>query len=204
MSAVWLMTATFLCLFFAALAAAEKYKVEWRKVGNSITIQCKDSSGQEHLDVKGGLEETSIIFTSKINPSKIVISPNMTSRIQTHGTFPNVQILIKNLSVEDMGPYWCLYSTYKGSGSDYIKGQGSLLLVVTENKDSVTSVQGCKSPPLNMVVVYVVGAAVVLLLLILTFVMWIIRRRSRPSMKPRHVATNNNDVYEDMRGTFRC
>lgn len=114
------------------LLHTDKHMVVWKKVGESITIQCKDSSGQENLEVKRGLEEKTILATSRSSPSKNTICQNLTSRIQTHGTFPNVAILIKNLSAEDTGPYWCLYSTSNHeSGIEFIKGQGSLLLVVT-------------------------------------------------------------------------
>lgn len=37
----------------------------------------------------------------------------------------------------------------------------------------------------------------------LTTVLCLSLQHLRPSVKPRRVATNNNDVYEDMRGTLR-
>ncbi|XP_017277393.1 uncharacterized protein si:rp71-81e14.2 [Kryptolebias marmoratus] len=206
MSAVWRMTPAFLCLCNTLLIVAEAKGAVWRKVGESITIQCKGASDQNCLSVRKGLNDTQIYFTSKASPSKCIIDKDMIKRVQTHGVFPNVQILIKNLTEDDTGPYWCLYSKIDSEyNKETVKGDGSLLLVVTENKAaSTTDVPACESSPLNRAVVYAVGASLVLLIVILVFITWLLRRRSSPSVKPSRVpGNNNNDVYEDMRGTIR-
>lgn len=103
----------------------------WKKVGESITIQCRSASDHESLEVKKGLNETQIFSTTNANPHKKIIIPSMAARVQTNGNFPNMDILIKNLSVDDTGPYWCFYAKFSGKSVETIKGAGSVLLVVT-------------------------------------------------------------------------
>ncbi|XP_054892005.1 uncharacterized protein LOC129363753 [Poeciliopsis prolifica] len=209
MSAVWVKLSTILCLCYTA----EMTGVQWREVGQSITIQCRIDSDQEQLSLKMGLNETEIVVIDGGSKKEIILE-EMKDRVQTHGTFPKYDILIKNLRESDTGPYSCTYSKTGDIEQSFCisttKGKGSVLLVVTENRKEPTTSpsnvpqQKCERLDTNMVLVAIVIAVGVLLIMMLGFVLFITHKTksSDNAMKPRRVATGN-DVYEDMRGTLR-
>lgn len=106
--------------------------VVWRDFGGSVTIQCRSPDpDQEFLTLKRGLGEDHVLVIEN-DTSKNTISKEFTGRLQLHGVFPSVDILIRNLTSGDTGPYWCFYSKFdlKSSQSVSKKGSGSVLLVV--------------------------------------------------------------------------
>ncbi|XP_070837871.1 uncharacterized protein [Chaetodon trifascialis] len=199
MCAVWLKLVTILCLSCTALTGPESGGVVWKDFGGSVTIQCRSSDkDQESLYLKKGFGEDEILFKES-NSETQTISKEFTSRLELHGVFPSMDILIKNLTSADTGPYWCIYSKFDQTSSRPIsmKGAGSVLLVVTD------AVKPCEPENKNLVLVSVVISAAVLLGIIMGFLIWIILKTKtlRSTVKPRHATTN--DVYEDMRGTLR-
>ncbi|XP_025762746.1 uncharacterized protein LOC109201947 isoform X4 [Oreochromis niloticus] len=134
MSAVCLFT-LILCLYGTARTAAGKAETDGhgvvrRNVGEQVTIQCRSASNQDMLYLKKGLnEEEDIYFTDS---NKSTINQKFTDRLQFHGKLPTVDILIKNLTLNDTGPYWCMYkSTDQKYELKTTRGSGSVLLVVT-------------------------------------------------------------------------
>uniref|UniRef100_A0A1A7YBF6 Chromosome 3 SCAF14707, whole genome shotgun sequence, Uncharacterized protein n=1 Tax=Iconisemion striatum TaxID=60296 RepID=A0A1A7YBF6_9TELE len=206
MSAVWLKIITIVCLCCTELTDAG---VVWKEVGQSITIQCNADSEQQLMSfsLKKGLNQDEEIFFTESTSQKHNIKEMMKERVQAYTGFPKVEILIKNLTVNDTGPYWCLYD--KIDNSDHKKkNTNSLLLVVTEKQRAVTATVEtlvCESSSLNVVVLSVVAFAGILLAIMLFLVIWITNKNSRVSSRPEKTSrhTNNNDVYEDMRGTIR-
>ncbi|XP_014832769.1 PREDICTED: uncharacterized protein LOC106910606 [Poecilia mexicana] len=206
MSAVWVKVSTILCLCYTA----EMKGVQWREVGQYITIQCRSSSDQDNLILKTGLNETEIFVLNK-DPFKETIGDKIKGRVQTAGTFPNIDILIKNLRENDTGPYWCTYSktedvTYQ---QKIMKDDGSVLLVVTEKRQetpppSNDPLKKCEEADMNMVLLGIAIAFGVLFIMMLGFVLIIMHKTksSNKAIKQRRVAAGN-DVYEDMRGTLR-
>lgn len=107
---------------------AESSGVQWRDCGEAITIQCRSSEPeQELLNVKKGLSEYVSVFFKKSNSEDITIAKGFMGRLQVNGEFPDIDVLIENLTSADTGPYWCLY---KKSNKSEMKGIGSVLLVV--------------------------------------------------------------------------
>ncbi|XP_041813461.1 uncharacterized protein LOC121621176 [Chelmon rostratus] len=199
MCAVWFKLVTILCLSSTALTGPESGGVVWRDFGGSVTIQCRSPDpDQEFLTLKRGLGEDHVLVIEN-DTSKNTISKEFTGRLQLHGVFPSVDILIRNLTSGDTGPYWCFYSKFdlKSSQSVSKKGSGSVLLVVAD------TVKKCEPEKQNLVLVSVVISAAVLLGIIMGFLIWIILKTKtlRSTVKKRHVTSN--DVYEDMRGTLR-
>ncbi|XP_053194617.1 uncharacterized protein si:rp71-81e14.2 isoform X2 [Scomber japonicus] len=198
MLSVWLRCITSLCLFFTALNAKETH-VAFKDVGEQITIQCRSSKPDRSLSLMKGLHEESQILHRASN-GKNTIAAHFENRLEVNGEMPNTDILIKNLTSEDTGPYWCVYKSFAKSMSEEKRGTGSMLLVVRD------STQPCELTNKSLILGSVVISGAVLLLIILAFFMWYIfksknSRTSSPSKKPRHATTN--DVYEDMRGTLR-
>lgn len=107
----------------------ESSEVLWRDCGEAITIQCRFSNPrQEYLEVKKGLSEDVSVLQKIGNSGQLKIGSEFTGRLQENGAFPNIDILIKNLTSEDTGPYWCLYKM--SNESVRRKGKGSVLVVV--------------------------------------------------------------------------
>uniref|UniRef100_UPI0037E7145B uncharacterized protein n=1 Tax=Semicossyphus pulcher TaxID=241346 RepID=UPI0037E7145B len=200
MSAVCLKLLTIFYLCSTALTGSGSNGVVRKDFKGSITIQCRFTEGDpDNLTVKKGLSEDQVLYREK-DSEKNTITAEFRSRLQVYGKFPNLDILIKNLSSEDTGPYWCTYETFnKKTKQPEIKiGTGSVLLVVAD----ADTEKKCEDSNKSLVLVSVVITAVVLLTIIVTFCIWILKTKNlRTTAKPRRVA--NNDVYEDMRGTIR-
>ncbi|XP_051245009.1 uncharacterized protein LOC127356954 isoform X2 [Dicentrarchus labrax] len=203
MSAAWLKLITILCLSCTALSGPDS-EVLWKDVGGSFTIQCRaPEPEQDSLTLKKGLSKDIDVFHKPSGSDKNTTAEQFKYRLQFNGKFPNVDILIKNLTSNDTGPYWCCYAKFDLNTATVIhkKGTGSVLLVVsgTETKQK----QCDPSSDKNLVLVSVVISAAVLLGIVIGFFIWITLKTKtlRNTVKPRHVTTN--DVYEDMRGTLR-
>ncbi|KAF7221087.1 V-set and transmembrane domain-containing protein 1 [Nothobranchius furzeri] len=196
MSAVWMKIATILCLCCSELTDA---RVMWKEAGESITISCTSDSQLQMMYLMKGLNRDEQIFFTERTKQKHNIKDTMKVRVQAHIVFPKVEVLIKNLTRNDTGPYWCLYKTM--SSSEYTD---SLLLVVTEKQQERTAAV-CESSSVNVVVLAVVAFSVVLLAIMLFLVLWITKKNTRASFRPEKTSSRpkNNDVYEDMRGTIR-
>ncbi|XP_005925547.1 uncharacterized protein LOC102304363 isoform X1 [Haplochromis burtoni] len=196
-----------LCLYGTARTAAGKaetdgYEVIRKKVGQQVTIQCRSASNQEMLYLKRGLNEEEDIFCLTLQKS--TINQKFTDRLQFHGPFPNVDILLKNLTLDDTGPYWCVYKVSSNYELKTSRGNGSVLLVVTESGPAPSPRPVCTGQSQgDLVLVSVVICAAVLIVVLTVFLIWIIIKTKplRSTVKKRQVPVN--DVYEDMRGTIR-
>ncbi|KAM9746387.1 uncharacterized protein ACNS7B_010395 [Menidia menidia] len=201
MSAVWLKTSTILCLCYAALTET----VVWRHVGEDVTIQCRGEAKYESLSLKRGLSQDVTLF-HRAKTNRKTLAKEIEKRSQTNGEFPNMDILIKNLTSNDTGPYWCIYKIVDASTSTLRdnKGKGSVLLVVTENKGGkLPADEDCDQSHQSLVVVSSVISGAVLLGIILAFLIWIILKTRTSCFRPKRRQVATNDVYEDMRGRQR-
>lgn len=109
---------------------AENSEVLWKDVGESITIQCRCENHPESLYVKRGLNKNVDLFFKVKEQKKNTIIAEFKERLQVNGVFPNLDFLIRNLTFEDTGPYWCIYNTLDEHKSITTDGKGSVLLVV--------------------------------------------------------------------------
>lgn len=98
----------------------------------AVTIQCRSETQQEFLTLKKGINEDVQVFNNDGKSGKTTMAKEFTGRLQSNGVFPNVDILIKNLTSDDTGPYWCEYKRFDQQSASFIsvKGKGSVLLVV--------------------------------------------------------------------------
>ncbi|XP_028456159.1 uncharacterized protein si:ch211-188c18.1 isoform X2 [Perca flavescens] len=204
MSAVWL---NILCVSCTALSGPVSSEVVWRDLGKAVTIQCKTPKpNQEYLTLKKGLREEYDVLYIDGKSEKNTIHKEFMGRLQLNGVFPDVDILIKNLTTNDTGPYWCVYKKFDVESSKTLemKGEGSVLLVVAGGPQQDSACLQYHPSDNNLVLVIVICAAL-LLGIIMCFLIWIILKtkttKRHTKKKPRHVT--NNDVYEDMRGTIR-
>lgn len=177
--------------------------MEWRDVGASITIQCRSPLKDNFiLSVKKGINQNVDIVASNSDDNNI--AQGYKERVQLNGGFPNLDILLKNLTSADTAPYWCIYSRFDQESTQLQthRSTGSVLLVVTEKPD-VESVKQCESSDKSLILVCVVISAAVLLGIFVGVFIFVIHKTKtlRTTETPMRVATN--DVYEDMRGTLR-
>lgn len=191
MSALWLRFLSVLCLPCAALSSSEEGGVVWKELGGSITIQCRTAAKEQKiLNLKRGLQKDPI-FAINNDWTSIIRASKVENRTLVKGTFPNLNITITNLVMEDTGPYWCFYSMF-GKTMETKEGKGAVLLVVKER-------QQCAAENTHLYQAAMVGSAALLFIIIVGILLWIIlKTRTRTA---RRVITN--DVYEDMRGTLR-
>lgn len=97
--------------------------VEWKDVGGNVTIGCRPpGEGQTSLSLRKS--EAKILFVHG-KSRKETIASEVSGRLQWTGEFPDIDIIIKNLTSDDTGAYWCEYNT------ELVLGKGSVLLVVT-------------------------------------------------------------------------
>lgn len=116
-----------LCLFFFFFA--EGNNIVWKNVGEDVTIACRTSQEQNHMFLKRGLHEETVLFYADKNSTTSKIEP--ANKIQTRGKFPNITFTIKNLTSTDIGPHWCLFTHYdKNFKGTTDKKYGSILLVI--------------------------------------------------------------------------
>ncbi|XP_010770111.1 uncharacterized protein [Notothenia coriiceps] len=206
MSSVCLKIMTILCLSGTAVSDPGSSGVVLKEIGRDVTIQCRNpQKDQESLALKKGLNMEYDVFFNRHDSEKVTIAMDFRDRLQYNGLFPNIDILIKNVTSKDTDTYWCVYNKF---GTPVTKnGKGSILLVVTEPRtDSLVPRPPCDQSNNNnnyLILVLVVIGAAVLLGIIICFLVWIITKTKslRSAKKPRRVATN--DVYEEMRGTIR-
>lgn len=107
----------------------------WRLPGKDVTIQCRyeKEDNVEALLVMRGLSEDDVFRLNSDNLDNPLIKEPFRGRLQYTGTFPNLDILIKNLMGNDTGPYWCYTQVLRKvkRRSETVKAEGSVLLVVS-------------------------------------------------------------------------
>ncbi|KAM6913879.1 uncharacterized protein PEZ65_014394 isoform 2-T2 [Lycodopsis pacificus] len=197
MSAVYLKLTAVLCLSCTALSGpGSSGGVVWRDFGEAITIQCRcPEQGPDSMTLQQGLSDKTLVLFKDGKSEKTNTAKEFSGRLQLNGVFPNMDILIMNLTANDTGTYWCMYMKFDRVTSDYkeVKGSGSVLLVVTDTRCDAQSDSN------NLILVSVVICAATLLGIIICFLIWIIlKTKMCTAKKPRFVP--NNDVYEEMRG----
>ncbi|XP_029364770.1 tyrosine-protein phosphatase non-receptor type substrate 1-like isoform X2 [Echeneis naucrates] len=200
MSASWRTFVTILYFACAALSNKESSRVQWKKAGEPITIQCRSSErGITSIQLSKGLHKEVQIYYRYYDTEKFIIDANYKSRIQLNVKFPNTDFLISNLTPADTGPYWCVFKKFESGATKLVDGNGSVLLVVADVRhENVQSGQICEAD-LNSVLLMIVVAASVLLgaLSVALICIYIKTRKLSSTVKPRRVTSN--DVYEDMR-----
>lgn len=120
-------------------------KVERKESGAVHTIHCKSlEDNNSQLYLKKGIEEETSVFVQDRMSGQPTINDAYKGRLDVNGKFPNMEIVIKNLTTDDTGPYWCKYAGEDAKKQmTEKKGLGSVLLVVTGESLLLTSQKLC-------------------------------------------------------------
>ncbi|KAM9471929.1 jupiter microtubule associated homolog 1b isoform 3-T5 [Salvelinus alpinus] len=167
MSAPSLCCAIFLCLLCSTLAEkGNKGLLVRKQEGDTMTIHCSTSlPDQENLSVYMRLtKEIQVLYFHQAT-EKFILHERFKLRLMTNGRLNKMDITITNLTIEDSGAYWCVYSVYKKTKLEKTEGEGAVLLVVNGLGMSW-----------YMVLVSAVTAGSVLLLSLLILFTWVIPR----------------------------
>ncbi|XP_072298316.1 uncharacterized protein [Eucyclogobius newberryi] len=203
MSTSWRFCLRVFVVFCISVSTTSCSKVKWATPGESITIKCEcKESPEEAIQIKvtKGPEKNADIFSKTKFSKEVMAYPD---RTQIYGKFPNFQILLKHLTTNDTGVYWC---DYKQENND-VAGEGSLLLVVRVHSPggdkSTVSPPTCDLANKNLVVTLVSISSAVLIAFFIVLLLFAIRKVKfcHGEYKPRPIP--HNEVYEDMRGTIR-
>lgn len=116
----------------------------WRTPGKDVAIQCRLETQDEvqSLSVTRGLAQDDVFHVEADSKDKPLIKDPFHGRLQYSGTYPNLDILIKNLYLNDTGPYWCICRKVNKIKREttIVKTKGSVLLVVSGKPSSISLV----------------------------------------------------------------
>lgn len=206
-----------LTVFYICISMALCDKVVWRNTGESITIQCRCQYEVYSISLKKGLtKDEDIFYKTKKSDKNSFAYP---SRSSVYENFPSFDIIIKNVTKNDTGVYWCMYSKYNQTirRTETVEGDGSVLLVVTDpiNKagkstaadiamvDKSASDEQCIQSHQSLVMTSVVISATLLIIFFVVLLLLVLRKVRHLKVKNKPRPAPSNDVYEDMRGTIR-
>lgn len=114
----------------------------WRTPGKDVSIQCRPENQDQvqSVSVMRGLTKDDVFRVEADSKEKPLIKDPFHGRLQYSGTYPNLDILIKNLYLNDTGPYWCICQKVNRmkKETETVKTKGSVLLVVSGKPSSIS------------------------------------------------------------------
>ncbi|XP_019751979.1 uncharacterized protein LOC109531886 [Hippocampus comes] len=130
--------ATLLCLFCTTPAkTVENIEVIRRPPGGSVSIQCSHvPQGEMHMTFFKGLKKDFQIL--HMMSQKTTTAKEFSGRLRVEGIFPNVDVIISNLTSEDTGLYFCDYQWYDDARSEQkrVDDDSPVMLVVEGERTS--------------------------------------------------------------------
>uniref|UniRef100_A0A673XNH7 Ig-like domain-containing protein n=1 Tax=Salmo trutta TaxID=8032 RepID=A0A673XNH7_SALTR len=134
MSRCQLLTGSVWCVFLPfshLLIKGSKGLLVRKQEGDTMTIHCSTSlPDQENLSVyMRWTKEIEVLYFYQAT-EKLTLHERFKLRLMTNGRLNKMDITITNLTIEDSGAYWCVYSVYKTHKNEKTEGEGAVLLVV--------------------------------------------------------------------------
>ncbi|XP_036797529.1 uncharacterized protein LOC118936313 isoform X3 [Oncorhynchus mykiss] len=178
MSAFCLCCAIFLCLLCSTLAEkGSKGLLVRKQEGDTMTIHCSTSlPDQENLGVYMRLTKEIAVLYFHQETKKLILHERFKLRLTTNGRLNKMDITITNLTIEDSGAFWCVYSVYKKNKIEKTEGEGAVLLVVNDEECDQNDASSGLGMSWYLVLVSAVTAGSVLLLSLLILFIWVIPR----------------------------
>ena len=102
-----------------------------KQEGDTMTIHCSTSlPDQENLSVYMRLTKEILVLDQETEKLRGLNHERFKLRLTTNGRLNKMGITITNLTIEDSGAFWCVYSVYKKNKIEKTEGEGAVLLVV--------------------------------------------------------------------------
>ncbi|XP_064871132.1 uncharacterized protein LOC135568041 isoform X2 [Oncorhynchus nerka] len=178
MSAFCLCCAIFLCLLCCTLSEkGSKGLLVRKQEGDTMTIHCSTSlPDQENLSVYMRLTKEILVLYFHQASEKLTLHERFKLRLTTNRRLNKMDITITNLTIEDSGAFWCVYSVYKKNKIEKTEGEGAVLLVVNDEECDQNDASSGLGMSWYLVLVSAVTAGSVLLLSLLILFIWVIPR----------------------------
>ncbi|XP_029545125.1 uncharacterized protein LOC115147187 [Salmo trutta] len=128
---------SFLLFYFSfnkLTTAAEA--ILWVKTGEKFTMKCSTTlKDQDGMYLYVGLDRDREVLYYYQRDSKLTPRRPYWDRVKTEGPVDQLTITVSNLTIEDTGVYWCVYTKFNGTTyENYInQGRGSNLVVVKDD-----------------------------------------------------------------------
>ncbi|XP_031686970.1 uncharacterized protein LOC116374879 isoform X4 [Oncorhynchus kisutch] len=108
----------------------------WVKTGEKVTMMCSTTlKDQDGMYLYVGLDRDREVLYYYQRDSKLTPRKRYWDRVKTEGPMDQLTITISNLTTEDTGVYWCVYTKFnEATYENYInQGRGSTLVVVNDD-----------------------------------------------------------------------
>ncbi|XP_064810853.1 uncharacterized protein LOC135526415 isoform X2 [Oncorhynchus masou masou] len=108
----------------------------WVKTGEKFTMKCSTTlKDQDGMYLYVGLNRDREVLYYYQRDSKLTPRKRYWDRVKTEGPVDQLTITISNLTIEDTGVYWCVYTTFNEATceNDINQGRGSTLVVVNDD-----------------------------------------------------------------------
>ncbi|KAM9491520.1 uncharacterized protein ACWYII_003689 isoform 2-T2 [Salvelinus alpinus] len=163
----------------------------WVKTEEKFTMKCSTPlKDQEGMYLYVGLDRDMEVLYYHQNSSKLTPRKRYWDRVKTEGPVDQLTITISNLTIEDTGVYWCVYTKFNEAmyENDINQGRGSTLVVVNDNE------KPCPSGVVNIIII-----SILTILLCVIFLIWVVSRVKRCFNQGGYTPQVFPDsVYEDM------
>uniref|UniRef100_A0A4W5PLC6 Ig-like domain-containing protein n=1 Tax=Hucho hucho TaxID=62062 RepID=A0A4W5PLC6_9TELE len=165
----------------------------WVKTGEKFTMKCSTTlKDQDAMYLYVGLDREVLYYyqqDSKLTPRK-----RYWDRVKTEGPVDQLTITVSNLTIQDTGVYWCVYTNFNEITyeNDINQGRGSTLVVVNDDVlqlpcPTATAVtltpfhpaneKPCPSCMVNIISIIIITSLLTILLCVI-FLIWVVPRVS--------------------------
>ncbi|KAM9491519.1 uncharacterized protein ACWYII_003689 isoform 1-T1 [Salvelinus alpinus] len=184
----------------------------WVKTEEKFTMKCSTPlKDQEGMYLYVGLDRDMEVLYYHQNSSKLTPRKRYWDRVKTEGPVDQLTITISNLTIEDTGVYWCVYTKFNEAmyENDINQGRGSTLVVVNDDAPqqpcptatavTLTPFHPDNEKPCPSGVVNIIIISILTILLCVIFLIWVVSRVKRCFNQGGYTPQVFPDsVYEDM------
>ncbi|XP_029594699.1 uncharacterized protein LOC115178051 isoform X2 [Salmo trutta] len=106
----------------------------WVKTGEKFTMKCSTTlKDQDGMYLYVGLDREVLYYYQR--DSKLTPRKGYWDRVKTEGPVDQLTIIVSNLTIQDTGVYWCVYTKFNETTSenDINQGRDSTLVVVNDD-----------------------------------------------------------------------
>ncbi|XP_024252287.1 uncharacterized protein LOC112230288 [Oncorhynchus tshawytscha] len=184
----------------------------WVKTGEKFTMKCSTTlKDQEGMYLYVGLDRDREVLYYHQSDSKLTLRKGYWDRVKTEGPVDQLTITVSNLTIEDTGVYWCVYTNVNKSTFNHfiIQGKGSTLVVVNDDvlqlpcpkatAVTLTPFHPANEKPCPSGVVNIIIISILTILLCVIFLIWVaplVKRCCKQGGSTPQVIPES--VYEDM------